>query len=86
LTTGRNLHSHHFSSPLSSSQEVSAFGEQGWIQSIYGVVEFVIFIQFTGLLNLSFWFNSYVMCIHITHLTWPSTVTIQKMDYPIFEW
>lgn len=29
MTTGRNLHSHHFSSPLSSSQEVSAFGEQG---------------------------------------------------------
>ena len=29
LTTGRNLHSHHFSSPLSNSQEVSAFGEEG---------------------------------------------------------
>jgi len=29
LTTGRNLHSHHFTSPLSNSQEVSAFGEQG---------------------------------------------------------
>jgi len=29
LTTHRNLHSHHFSSPLSSSQEVSAFGENG---------------------------------------------------------
>ncbi len=28
-TTSRNLHSHHFSSPLSSSQEVSAFGEDG---------------------------------------------------------
>jgi len=29
LTTARNLHSHHFSSPLSSSQEVSAFGDGG---------------------------------------------------------
>lgn len=27
LTTGRNLHSHHFSSPLSNAQEVSAFGD-----------------------------------------------------------
>jgi len=29
LTTNRNLHSHHFSSPLSNQQEVSAFGESG---------------------------------------------------------
>ena len=29
LTTARNLHSHHFSSPLSNSQEVSAFGDDG---------------------------------------------------------
>jgi len=29
LTTHRNLHSHHFSSPLSNDQEVSAFGESG---------------------------------------------------------
>ncbi len=29
VTTGRNLHSHHFSSPLSNAQEVSAFGEDG---------------------------------------------------------
>jgi dolichyl-phosphate-mannose--protein O-mannosyl transferase len=29
LTTSRNLHSHHFSSPLSNKQEVSAFGEEG---------------------------------------------------------
>ena len=29
LTTTRNLHSHHFSSPLSNSQEVSAFGDDG---------------------------------------------------------
>ncbi|XP_061659969.1 stromal cell-derived factor 2 [Syngnathoides biaculeatus] len=29
VNTGRNLHSHHFSSPLSSNQEVSAFGEDG---------------------------------------------------------
>jgi len=29
LSTHRNLHSHHFSSPLSSQQEVSAFGESG---------------------------------------------------------
>ncbi len=29
MTTARNLHSHHFSSPLSNSQEVSAFGEDG---------------------------------------------------------
>ena len=29
LSTHRNLHSHHFSSPLSSQQEVSAFGEGG---------------------------------------------------------
>lgn len=29
MTTGRNLHSHHFSSPLSNHQEVSAFGENG---------------------------------------------------------
>ena len=25
----RNLHSHHFSSPLTNQQEVSAFGEMG---------------------------------------------------------
>eukprot|EP00088_Acartia_fossae_P063261 TRINITY_DN76_c0_g3_i1.p1 TRINITY_DN76_c0_g3~~TRINITY_DN76_c0_g3_i1.p1 ORF type:complete len:215 (+),score=40.71 TRINITY_DN76_c0_g3_i1:39-683(+) len=29
ITTHKNLHSHHFSSPLSSDQEVSAFGENG---------------------------------------------------------
>jgi dolichyl-phosphate-mannose--protein O-mannosyl transferase len=29
VTTRRNLHSHHFSSPLSHNQEVSAFGEGG---------------------------------------------------------
>ncbi|KAK2166042.1 hypothetical protein LSH36_43g04061 [Paralvinella palmiformis] len=29
LNTGRNLHSHHFTSPLSHNLEVSAFGEQG---------------------------------------------------------
>jgi len=29
LTTMRNLHSHHFSSPLTNQQEVSAFGEGG---------------------------------------------------------
>ncbi|KAM6464711.1 stromal cell-derived factor 2 [Liasis olivaceus] len=29
INTGRNLHSHHFTSPLSSNQEVSAFGEDG---------------------------------------------------------
>ncbi len=29
MTTSRNLHSHHFASPLSNSQEVSAFGEHG---------------------------------------------------------
>ncbi|KAJ8005599.1 hypothetical protein DPEC_G00119610 [Dallia pectoralis] len=29
MTTGRNLHTHHFSSPLSNNQEVSAFGENG---------------------------------------------------------
>jgi len=29
LTTNRNLHSHHFSSPLTNQQEVSAFGELG---------------------------------------------------------
>ncbi|NWY50323.1 SDF2 factor, partial [Chionis minor] len=29
LGTGRNLHSHHFASPLSGNQEVSAFGEAG---------------------------------------------------------
>ncbi|XP_046872688.1 stromal cell-derived factor 2-like protein 1 [Hypomesus transpacificus] len=29
MQTGRNLHSHHFSSPLSNNQEVSAFGENG---------------------------------------------------------
>jgi dolichyl-phosphate-mannose--protein O-mannosyl transferase len=29
LTTNRNLHSHHFSSPLTNQQEVSAFGEVG---------------------------------------------------------
>lgn len=29
MKTGRNLHSHHFTSPLSSNQEVSAFGEDG---------------------------------------------------------
>ena len=29
LNTGRNLHSHLFSSPLSGNQEISAFGEHG---------------------------------------------------------
>uniref|UniRef100_A0A8D0GM30 Stromal cell derived factor 2 n=1 Tax=Sphenodon punctatus TaxID=8508 RepID=A0A8D0GM30_SPHPU len=29
VNTGRNLHSHHFTSPLSGNQEVSAFGEDG---------------------------------------------------------
>nr|XP_005990294.1 PREDICTED: stromal cell-derived factor 2-like protein 1 [Latimeria chalumnae] len=29
VNTGRNLHSHHFLSPLSNNQEVSAFGENG---------------------------------------------------------
>ncbi|XP_072495905.1 stromal cell-derived factor 2 [Notamacropus eugenii] len=29
VNTGRNLHSHHFASPLSGNQEVSAFGEEG---------------------------------------------------------
>ncbi|KAI0228508.1 Stromal cell-derived factor 2, partial [Lamellibrachia satsuma] len=29
VTTGRNLHSHHFSSPLSNNLEVSAFGDEG---------------------------------------------------------
>ncbi|XP_023664047.1 stromal cell-derived factor 2-like protein 1 [Paramormyrops kingsleyae] len=29
MNTGRNLHTHHFVSPLSSNQEVSAFGENG---------------------------------------------------------
>ncbi|CAJ0964633.1 unnamed protein product [Ranitomeya imitator] len=29
VNTGKNLHSHHFSSPLSSNQEVSAFGDNG---------------------------------------------------------
>lgn len=29
IQTGKNLHSHHFSSPLSGNQEVSAFGSSG---------------------------------------------------------
>ncbi|XP_058019912.1 stromal cell-derived factor 2 [Ahaetulla prasina] len=29
INTGRNLHSHHFTSPLSGNQEVSAFGKDG---------------------------------------------------------
>ncbi|XP_042194335.1 stromal cell-derived factor 2 [Callorhinchus milii] len=29
INTGRNLHSHYFTSPLSGNQEVSAFGEDG---------------------------------------------------------
>ncbi|XP_072301927.1 stromal cell-derived factor 2 [Eucyclogobius newberryi] len=29
VNTGRNLHSHYFASPLSSNQEVSAFGDEG---------------------------------------------------------
>ena len=29
LNTNRNLHSHHFQSPLSRNLEVSAFGENG---------------------------------------------------------
>ncbi|XP_073415229.1 stromal cell-derived factor 2-like protein 1 [Dendrobates tinctorius] len=29
VNTGKNLHSHHFSSPLSNNQEVSAFGDNG---------------------------------------------------------
>lgn len=29
LTTQKYLHSHHFSSPLSGNQEISAYGENG---------------------------------------------------------
>lgn len=29
LQTKKNLHSHHFSSPISGNQEVSAFGDKG---------------------------------------------------------
>lgn len=29
VLTGKNLHTHHFPSPLSNNQEVSAFGEDG---------------------------------------------------------
>jgi dolichyl-phosphate-mannose--protein O-mannosyl transferase len=29
LSTKKNLHSHHFQSPLSNNQEVSAFGDNG---------------------------------------------------------
>ncbi|XP_075424647.1 stromal cell-derived factor 2-like protein 1 [Ascaphus truei] len=29
VNTGKNLHTHHFSSPLSNNQEVSAFGDAG---------------------------------------------------------
>lgn len=29
LATNKNLHSHHFSSPLSGNQEISAYGEDG---------------------------------------------------------
>lgn len=29
VTTHRNLHSHHYPSPLSNNQEVSAYGEEG---------------------------------------------------------
>lgn len=29
LTTGKNLHSHFFSSPLSSNQEISCYGDDG---------------------------------------------------------
>jgi dolichyl-phosphate-mannose--protein O-mannosyl transferase len=29
LATNKNLHSHHFSSPLSNNQEISAYGDQG---------------------------------------------------------
>ena len=29
MTTRRNLHSHHYPSPLSNNQEVSAYGEDG---------------------------------------------------------
>ena len=29
LATGKNLHSHHFSSPLSGNQEISCYGDNG---------------------------------------------------------
>lgn len=29
LATGKNLHSHHFSSPLSGHQEISCYGDDG---------------------------------------------------------
>jgi len=29
VATGKNLHSHHFKSPISNNQEVSGFGEEG---------------------------------------------------------
>ena len=35
LATGKFLHSHSFSSPLSSNQEVSAFGENGTQNTVF---------------------------------------------------
>uniref|UniRef100_A0A8C5MX38 Stromal cell derived factor 2 n=1 Tax=Leptobrachium leishanense TaxID=445787 RepID=A0A8C5MX38_9ANUR len=46
VNTGRNLHSHHFSSPLSGNQEVSAFGDDG---------EGDILDDWTVLCNGEFW-------------------------------
>ena len=37
LGTGKNLHSHHFKSPLSGNYEVSAFGENGEGECIYSL-------------------------------------------------
>ncbi|XP_073421623.1 stromal cell-derived factor 2 [Dendrobates tinctorius] len=46
VNTGRNLHSHHFTSPLSGNQEVSAFGDDG---------EGDILDDWTVLCNGEFW-------------------------------
>ncbi|KAM8975175.1 stromal cell-derived factor 2 [Pelodytes ibericus] len=46
INTGRNLHSHHFTSPLSGNQEVSAFGDSG---------EGDILDDWTVLCNGEFW-------------------------------
>ena len=51
LQTSRNLHSHHFQSPLSHNLEVSAFGEDG--EGDEGIT-----LQYTVILTAMMMFNN----------------------------
>lgn len=49
LSTKKNLHSHHFQSPLSGNQEISCYGEDGNIIEKNFILKFAyIMIDFAG--------------------------------------